>query len=223
MELTKNILSVGLPSSLESGTFQLGRILVLSIISTFGTAQITANAVANDIDSLGVMTGFAFSLAIVTVIGQCYGAGDARAVKYYTSKLIRLSILTSAVFNAFLLIILPLLLSFYSVSDEARNLAIILILIHNLCSVAMWTHSFVLPNAMKAVGDAKFVMICAVLSMFICRVGMSYILGIRFGLGALGVWISMIVDWIVRITCFMVRWKKLMVKTEKDLKAAAKG
>ena len=79
--LYKNILSIGLPGSLESGTFQLGRILVLSIISTFGTAQITANAVANNIDSFGVMVGFAFSFAIVTVVGQCVGAGDWRAVK----------------------------------------------------------------------------------------------------------------------------------------------
>lgn len=59
---------------------------------------------------------------------------------------------------------------------------------------------------MKAIGDAKFVMVTAVLSMFIFRVGMSYILGIKFGMGAIGVWISMIVDWIARITCFRLRW-----------------
>ena len=210
--LMKSILSVGLPGSLESGTFQLGRILVLSIISTFGTVQITANAVATNIDSCGVLSGFAYSFAIVTVVGQCVGAGDWRAVKYYTSKLLRLSILSSAIINALLLAILPLLLSFYSVSDEARELAIILILIHNLCSIVMWTHSFVLPNAMKATGDAKYVMIVAVLSMFIFRVGLSYILGIKFGMGAIGVWISMIVDWIVRIACFSARWAKTLKK-----------
>lgn len=210
--LMKSILSVGLPGSLESGTFQLGRILVLSIISTFGTAQITANAVAGNIDACGVLSGFAYSFGIITVVGQCVGAGDWRAVKYYTSKLLRLSILTSAVINALLLAILPLLLSFYSVSDEARELAVILILIHNLCSIVMWTHSFVLPNAMKAAGDAKFVMIVAVLSMFIFRVGLSYILGINFGMGAIGVWISMVVDWIVRITCFAIRWAGTLKK-----------
>ena len=59
---------------------------------------------------------------------------------------------------------------------------------------------------MKAIGDAKFVMVTAVLSMFIFRVGMSYILGIKLGMGAIGVWISMIVDWIVRIICFRTRW-----------------
>lgn len=204
--LYKNILSIGLPGSLESGTFQLGRILVLSIISTFGTAQITANAVANNIDSFGVMVGFAFSFAIVTVVGQCVGAGDWRAVKYYTAKLLRLSILSEAVFNVILFACLPLLLSLYKVTPESRSLAVILICIHNICAVVLWTHSFVLPGAMKAIGDAKFVMVTAVLSMFIFRVGMSYILGIKLGMGAIGVWISMIVDWIARITCFRTRW-----------------
>ena len=208
--LYKNILSIGLPGSLESGTFQLGRILVLSIISTFGTAQITANAVANNIDSFGVMVGFAFSFAIVTVVGQCVGAGDWRAVKYYTSKLLRLSILSEALFNVILFASLPLLLSLYKVTPESRSLAIILICIHNICAVVLWTHSFVLPGAMKAIGDAKFVMVTAVLSMFIFRVGMSYILGIKFGMGAIGVWISMIVDWIARIICFKTRWSAKM-------------
>ncbi len=210
--LYKSILSVGLPGSLESGTFQLGRILVLSIISTFGTVQITANAVANNIDGFGVMVGSAFSYAIVTVIGQCVGADDYRAVKYYTSKLLRLSILSEGIFNALLFASLPFLLSLYSITAEARSLAVILICIHNITAVALWTHSFVLPGAMKATGDAKYVMVVAVLSMFVFRVGLSYILGIRFGMGAIGVWISMIVDWIVRIICFGSKWRSVLKK-----------
>lgn len=208
--LIRNILSVGLPSSLESGTFQLGRILVLSIISTFGTAQITANAVANNIDSLGVMPGFAFNLAIVTVVGQCVGADDWRAVKYYADKMLRLSYVTFIVWGAVLFACMPMLLEFYQVSSDARTLAVVLICIHNGFALLLWTPSFVLPNAMKATGDAKFVMIVAVASMFIFRVFLSYILGIRFGMGAIGVWCAMIVDWIARVVCFGIRWRKQM-------------
>ncbi|MBO6053230.1 MAG: MATE family efflux transporter, partial [Clostridia bacterium] len=190
----RSILGVGLPGSLESGTFQLGRILVLSIISTFGTAQIAANAVANNIDTFGVMTGFAFNLAIITVVGQCVGADDWRAVRYYSAKLLRMCYAAFVLFNAVLLSVMPLILRLYRVSDEARSLAVILILIHNLCAVLLWTPSFVTPNAMKAGGDARFVMIIAVLSMFLFRVGFSEILGRRMGLGAIGVWITMVID-----------------------------
>lgn len=208
----RSILAIGLPGSLESGTFQLGKIMVLSIISTFGTAQITANAVANNIAGFGVMVGSAFSYAIITVVGQCVGADDWKAVKYYTSKLLRWSILSELVSNIVIFALLPLLLSLYSVTPESRSLAITLILVHNICAIPLWTHGFVLPGAMKAAGEAKFVMIAAVLSMFILRVGMSYVLGITMGLGALGVWISMIIDWVGRITCFVIRWNKKMKK-----------
>ncbi len=206
----KSILSVGLPGSLESGTFQLGKIMVLSIISVFGTAQITANAVANNIAGFGVMVGFAFSYAIVTVIGQCVGADDWRAVKYYTSKLLRWSILSEALFNIVIFAILPLLLSLYSVTPESRELAITLIVLHNICAVPLWTHGFVLPGAMKAIGDAKYVMVAAVVSMFTIRVGLSYVLGVACEMGVLGVWISMIIDWVGRIICFVLRWNYKM-------------
>ena len=208
----KSILSVGLPGSLESGTFQLGRILVLSIISTFGTAQIAANAVANNIDTFGVMTGFAFNLAIITVVGQCVGAEDWRAVRYYTDKMIRMSYASFVLFNAVLFSSLPLLLKLYQVSPEARSLAVILIAIHNGMGILLWTPSFVLPNAMKAAGDARFVMVVAVLSMFIFRVGFSEILGKRMGMGAVGVWCAMVVDWIVRTVVFTIRWRSILKK-----------
>ena len=206
----KSILGVGLPGSLESGTFQLGRILVLSIISTFGTAQIAANAVANNIDTFGVMTGFAFNLAIITVVGQCVGADDWRAVRYYSAKLLRMSYASFVLFNAVLFAILPLLLRLYRVSEEAAGIAVILIVIHNGCGILLWTPSFVTPNAMKAAGDAKFVMITAVVSMFVFRVGFSEIIGRRMGMGAVGVWIAMVLDWIFRSAVFAVRWKRIL-------------
>ena len=94
-------------------------------------------------------------------------------------------------------------------------LAVILILIHNLCAVLLWTPSFVTPNAMKAGGDARFVMIASVVSMFVFRVGFSEILGRRMGLGAIGVWIAMVFDWIARSAVFTVRWERTLRKKEK--------
>ena len=62
---------IGIPNGLENGLFQLGRVLVVGIIASFGTVQIAANAVANNIDSMGCIPGQAISLAMITVVGQC--------------------------------------------------------------------------------------------------------------------------------------------------------
>ena len=74
--MIRRILYIAIPSGMENGIFQFGRIIVVSIISTFGTVQIAANAVANSIDGMGTLCGQAISLAMITVVGQCVGAGD---------------------------------------------------------------------------------------------------------------------------------------------------
>ena len=206
--LMKNILAVGIPGSLESGTFQLGRVLVLGIISSCGTVQIAANAVANNIDSFGVMPGFAFSLAIVTVVGQCVGAGDLRAVRFYAYKIMKYCYVSLLAVNIGIFAMLTFILGFYSVSPEAAELARTLIWIHNGFAVLLWTPAFVLPNAMKATGDAKYVMVVSMASMFLFRVLLSSVLG----MGAVGVWCAMVVDWVCRIVCFGIRWKKTVCR-----------
>lgn len=216
LSIMRRILAVGLPGSLENGTFQLGRVLVVSIISTFGTAQIAANSVANNIDSFGVLSGMAFNLAIITVVGQCCGAGRYDSAEYYIRKLMRWSWLIMAAINVCLFALLLPLMQLYNISEEAKSLAILLIILHNGTGVFLWTPAFVLPNALKAAGDARFVMIAAITTMMCCRVMMAYVLGIRFGMGALGVWIAMILDWICRIIIFALRyrsgkWKKTVI------------
>jgi len=206
----RSILAVGIPGSLESGTFQLGRVLVLGIISACGTVQIAANAVANNIDSFGVMPGFAFSLAIVTVVGQCVGAGDLRAARFYAYKIMKYCYVMLAVVNIGIFAALPPILGLYSVSAEAAELARILIYIHNGFAVLLWTPAFVLPNAMKATGDAKFVMVVSIVSMFVFRVLLSSLLG----MGAVGVWCAMVVDWVCRIVCFWIRWRKTVCRAQ---------
>lgn len=131
--LIKKILSIGIPSSIESSLFHLGRILVVSIITSFGTVQIAANAVANNLDGIGCIPGQAMGLAVITVIGQCVGLGSEEQIRLHTKKLMKLTYLMSAIWNAIILATLPLTLRMYNISPDAYSLALKLIIIHNGC------------------------------------------------------------------------------------------
>ena len=85
-ELIRRILQIGVPNGLENSLFQLGRVLVVSMISLFGTTQITANALANNLDAVAVIPGQAMSLAMITVIGQCIGSGDEPQTRRMAKK-----------------------------------------------------------------------------------------------------------------------------------------
>ncbi|MDO4633846.1 MAG: MATE family efflux transporter [Eubacteriales bacterium] len=213
----RNILYIGIPSSVENGIFQLGRVMVVSIISAFGTVQIAANGVANSIDSVGCIMGQAMNLAMITVIGTCVGAGDPEQVKHYLKKLLLITYAGTACIIIPCLLFLNPILSLFSLGEETQKLAYILIFIHNGIALFLWPLAFTFPNMLRASNDVKFPMAVSIFSMWSFRIGFSYILGIRFGLGAIGVWIAMIIDWIFRILCFTLRylhgdWKKTMYR-----------
>lgn len=203
--LIGRILKIGVPNGLENSFFQLGRVLVVSIIAGFGTVQIAANAVANNIDSLGCIPGQALSLAMITVVGQCVGAADYKQTVYYRRKILAVAYLATFVLNSLLLICLPWILSVYNLSEETLSLAMVLIFIHNATAMLLWPASFVLPNALRAANDVTFTMVISVFSMIVFRILFSYILGIGYGLGAVGVWIAMVLDWIFRAALFIWR------------------
>ena len=213
-DVIRKILYIGIPSGIENGIFQLGRVLVVSIISGFGTVQIAANGVANNLDSMGCIVGQAVSLAMITVIGQCVGAQDEKQIRYYTKKLLLIAYTATAILNTIILLCLNPILSLYGLSAETTRLAYILVMIHDGCAIFMWPAGFVLPNMLRACNDVKFTMIVSIFSMFTFRIGFSYLIGVQMGMGAIGVWIAMVIDWVFRITLFVGRylsgrWKKL--------------
>lgn len=205
-DMVQRILHIAIPNGVENGLFQLGRVLVVSIISQFGTVQIAANAVANNLDSMGCIAGQAMNLAMITVVGQCMGAGEKDQAVWYTKKLWKFTYRITAIVNSIILLSLPFILNIYSLSPEARRFAFILVWIHDGCAILLWPTSFTMPNALRASGDVKFAMIVSVASMFIFRIGFSVILGIHLGLGAIGVWIAMVFDWLCRVSFYTWRF-----------------
>ena len=205
-DMVKRILHIAIPNGVENGLFQLGRVLVVSIISRFGTAQIAANAVANNLDAMGCIAGQAMNLAMITVVGQCMGAGEKEQAVWYTKKLWKFTYGITAAVNSVILLSLPLLLNIYSLSPEAWRYAFILVCIHDGCAILLWPTSFTMPNALRAAGDVRFTMVVSVASMFVFRIGFSIVLGIGMELGAIGVWIAMVFDWICRVTFYTWRF-----------------
>nr|WP_296437796.1 MATE family efflux transporter [uncultured Acetatifactor sp.] len=205
-KMIKKILYIGIPSGIENGIFQLGRVVVVSIIAGFGTAQIAANGVANSLDSMGCIIGQGMNLVMITVIGQCVGAGDLAQVKHYTKKLLLITYTATAVTNTLILLFLRPILGLYGLGAEATELAYILVMIHNGMAMLLWPASFVLPNMLRACNDVRYTMTIAIFSMVTFRIGLSLVFGVSMEMGAVGVWIAMVVDWVFRVICFAGRY-----------------
>ena len=219
MRLMKNIFYIGVPSGVENGMFQLGRLVLFSLISTFGTASMVANAIGNTISNFNCFAGQAINLGLAAVVSQCVGAGEFDQARAYLRKIVKWTYGIMAVVNLTIIALLPLIMRVYNVSPEAEKLAVTVSLIHGISSIFLWIPAFTIPSFLRAAGDAKFTMLASMLTMWVVRVMLAYVLGKYMGYGVIGVWFAhAIVDWSARSVIFFLRyrsgkWETMGIKT----------
>jgi putative MATE family efflux protein len=204
--MIKNILNVGIPSGLESSMFMIGKLLTQRIFAVFGTAAIAANAIASLVNSFSFMPGNAFCIALLTVVGQCIGADDYQAVKKQAFKIMKIAYIFIFIMSTATYVFMEPLIGLFSLSHEAHEMTRSFLRVHCISMGFGWAMSFVLPNALRASGDARYVMVVASISMWSVRVCSSYFFAFTLGLGPLGVWLAMGADFVVRGTFYCQRW-----------------
>lgn len=213
----KKILYIGIPNGLENSLFQLGKILLLSLVSTFGTSAIAANAVCGTITNFNILPGMAINMALLSVASYCIGAGDFGQTRLYTRKLMRLTWLCTSAVSLIMIVGAPLFLKIYHLTPETTTLALQVIRYHAVMCMVAWIPSFTLPNTLRAAGDVMWTMAIAIISMWVFRIGTAYFFSNVFHLGLIGIWIAMTIDWMFRGICYEIRyhggkWEKAMGK-----------
>ena len=214
--MMRRILNIAVPNGMENGIFQLVKVALSSIVALFGTYQIAANGVAQSIWSLAALAGVAMGPEFITVIGQCMGSRDVEAADFYFKKLTKITLLISTVWNVFIFLLTPLFMRAYALEPETKQLVIWLVLIHNIFNAAAFPFSGALSNGLRAAGDVKFTMYVSIASTIAGRLFLSYVLGIVFDMGVIGIAVAMVCDWIIRAVIFYLRqksgkWKEFQV------------
>lgn len=222
----KSILGIGIPAGIENGMFQIGKLLVLRLVTSFDVgvnlavqgSAVAANAICNSIASFINVPGQAVGLSMVTVIGQCMGAGDHEQAVGDAKKLMKVAYLSMGASCLCLFLAAPVLVPLFNLTPATAAVAVRVLRWCAVFTAVFWPMSFTMPNALRAAGDAKFTMVVSMLSMWICRIGVSYLLGPAqgLGMGLLGVWVAMFCDWVVRAALFLTRflrgkWKEHQV------------
>lgn len=212
-ELMKRILRIAVPNGVENGIFQLVKVALSSVVALFGTYQIAANGIAQSIWSLAALVGAAMGPVFITVIGQCMGANDGQAAEFYFKKLLKISLTFSVIWNALVFAATPMMMQFYQVADETKQLVVILVLIHNIFNAIVFPMSGPLSNGLRAAGDIKFTMVVCIASTVGGRLVASLLLGLGLNWGVIGIALAMCLDWTIRAIIFVARlrsgkWKQ---------------
>lgn len=205
--MLRRILRIGLPSAVENGMFQFGKLAVQSTVSTLGTTAIAAEALAAMLDSFVGAPGTAIGVGLLTVVGQCMGRGRSDEARRYMRRFTWLCTLIMLVVSGVCCAAVPLVTRFTALTQEGAVLVCRITWFISVMRVLFWPAGFTLPSGMRAAGDVAFTMWTGAVSMWVFRVALCWYLCRYTSVGLWGVWIGWSADWAVRAACFAVRFR----------------
>ena len=204
--VSKKILSIGIPSMLESVVMQIGMILFAKMVISTGNDSYAAHQISNSINNMFLTICVAFSSAAGTLVGQNLGAKNIDGAKYYTSAITKISTAICCVTAVIIALFAKMFLGLYT---EDANVIEIATKIMYVCSLIIIVTSLqnCYSGALKGAGDTKFPLYSAIFCTLFVRVVLTYIIVNILHLGIFFVWLATLTDLILRCIIIYLRYK----------------
>lgn len=202
----KMLLAVGIPTGIENGMFQFGKLAIQSTVSTLGTAAIAAQAMTNILENMNGIAAMGIGIGLMTIVGECIGAGRRDEAIYYTKKLSWIAEVVVVISCILVYLLAEGITKVGGMEPESAKLCLFMMGWITVVKPLVWVLAFIPAYGMRAAGDVKFSMILSCISMWICRVSLCIFLCRVMGFGPIAVWIGMFTDWTVRGIVYMIRF-----------------
>lgn len=202
----KMLLAMGIPTGIENGMFQFGKLAIQSTVSTLGTAAIAAQAMTNILENMNGIAAMGIGIGLMTIVGECIGAGRRDEAIYYTKKLSWIAEVVVVISCILVYLLAEGITKVGGMEPESAKLCLFMMGWITVVKPLVWVLAFIPAYGMRAAGDVKFSMILSCISMWICRVSLCIFLCRVMGFGPIAVWIGMFTDWTVRGIVYMIRF-----------------
>ena len=204
--MIRRILGIGIPSGVENSMFQLGKLAIQSTVSTLGTAAIAAQAMTNILENLNGIAAIGVGIGLMTIVGQCMGAGRKDEAIYYIKKLCVIAEVTIIVSCLTVFALTKPVTILGGMEKGSADLCFHMVMWITIVKPLVWTMAFIPAYGLRAAGDVKFSMITSCITMWACRFCLCVFLIRVMGFGPMGVWIGMFADWTIRGIIFAWRF-----------------
>ena len=198
-DIMKKVMRLGVANGLENSAFHIGKLLVASLISSFGTVYIAANYVASTLCNVGWTIVGSLGTVLLTVVSQCIGADEQQQARAYAKKFLMLGHVFVLVLFGSVFLLRNQLVQLFDFEADSLQVAAYYTGVGALCTICFFYGSAFVPvAAFRSAGDVRYAVVLTTASMFTFRVGLSFLLSCVFELGLLSVWLGMWADWFFR-------------------------
>ncbi len=206
MPMIWKILAIGIPSGVENGMFQFGKLAIQSTVSAMGTVAIAAQAMTNIMEMVNGIFGVGTGICLMTLVGQAIGAGRREEAKYYVVKCTFIGMLGILVSCLLVLAITRPVLYLAGMEPQSAAMCFRMVVAITIAKPLLWAFSFIPAYGLRAAGDVKFTMITSTVTMWCMRVALCVFLVKACHMGPMAVWYGMFADWALRSVIFTLRF-----------------
>ena len=205
-ELTRSVLWVGFPISLDRILQNLGQILYAKAVLLYGTIAYAAHQVGLAIEALSFMPGAGFAIAAATAVGQSLGANNLAQAKIENYEANRLAVIVMTGMGLVFFFFPYLLLRAFTSDPEVIRLGSLFLKIVAVMQIPL-ALTMVLSGSLKGAGDTRYLVLVTLAGMWVVRLPIAFILAMVLHMGIAFIWGVMVVDWVVRMAVVLARYR----------------
>lgn len=205
LEMMKGLVKMGIPASLERLFMRFGQIIYFGMIIRMGTEVYAAHTLAGNFTIFASVIGTGFATATTTLVGKSIGSGNIDDVKRYSFSSIKLMTFFMTVTLLITFLLSKQISPIFTANAVVIGLITVVLGIDTITQPATAIVSS-LTATLQAGGDTKFPMYMTAIGIWAIRTVGVYILGVYFGFGLVGVWISIAIDNYIRAIFLIYRF-----------------
>lgn len=201
-----DILKIGIPSAGEHLSYNTSQMVITYFITQLGKDAITTKVYTQNLMMFIYLFSAAVGQGTQIIVGYLVGAGRFNDAYHRCLRSLKFAIVVSFGIAVLFSIFSESLFGIFTDNEEIIALGSTLIMLTILLEPGR-SFNLVIISSLRASGDVKFPVYMGIISMWGISVTLSYLLGLTFEMGLVGIWIAYIVDEWFRGLVMLRRWK----------------
>jgi Na+-driven multidrug efflux pump len=199
------VLHIGLPGAAENIGYRLAFVVSVAAAGTMGATALATQAYVLQFNYITLTFGLAIGFAVEIVVGHMIGARKLRDAQHLVRAALALSLGVSLAVAVLAALAGPWTLRQFTSDAAIISKGVTLLWLSVILELGR-TFNLVVINALRATGDARYPVLAGSTSMLIVLAGGSWLLGVYFDMGLIGIWIAYAADEWIRGLIMWRRW-----------------